>query len=155
MRTIIGADGAALVVGDHWVGAVGGVLADDLVAHDRAAVAHADLAWLWFPYVPVRKHLAVYGAATVHACRGRHTRTLRRGGRHINHRERSIKAPCGGVNTHMRHKTRWIAASHGKSVFSTPEAVFKSVDNPSFMTRLRLALSSTLIFISGQNSQAH
>lgn len=71
-NTVVGADGAALIVGDNWVGAVGCVLADDLVAHDRAAVAHTDLAWLWFPYVPVRKHLAVYGTATADALRGRH-----------------------------------------------------------------------------------
>lgn len=58
-NTVVGADGAALIVGNNWVGAVGCVLADDLVAHDCAAVAHTDLAWLWFPYVPVRKHLAV------------------------------------------------------------------------------------------------
>lgn len=58
-HTVVGADGAALIVGNNWVGAVCCVLADDLVAHDCAAVAHTDLAWLWFPYVPVRKHLAV------------------------------------------------------------------------------------------------
>lgn len=71
--TVVGADGAALVVGDDRVGAITGVLADDLVAHHGAAVAHADLAWLWFPHIPVRKHLAVQGAAFALACRGRQT----------------------------------------------------------------------------------
>lgn len=65
--TFIGADGAALVVGDDGIGAVGRVLADDLIAHHRAAVAHTDLAWLWFPHIPVRKHLAVQGAAAARA----------------------------------------------------------------------------------------
>ncbi len=62
-RTVVWADGAALVVGNHWVGAVGCVLADHLVAHNGAAVAHADLAWLWFPDVPVIVDLAVQCAA--------------------------------------------------------------------------------------------
>lgn len=65
--TFIGADGAALVVGDDGIGAVGWFLADDLIAHHRAAVAHTDLAWLWFPHIPVRKHLAVQGAAAARA----------------------------------------------------------------------------------------
>lgn len=50
-------------MGNHWVGAVGRVLADHLVAHNGAAVAHADLAWLWFPDVPVIVDLAVQCAA--------------------------------------------------------------------------------------------
>lgn len=63
LEAVIGADGAALVVGDDGVGAVGCVLADDLIAHHRAAVAHTDLTWLWFPHVPVSEDLAVQGAA--------------------------------------------------------------------------------------------
>lgn len=62
-RTVVWADGAALVVGNHWVGAVGCVLADHLIAHNGTAVAHADLAWLWFPDVPVIVDLAVQCAA--------------------------------------------------------------------------------------------
>lgn len=62
MRLVVGADGAALVVGDHGVGAVCRVLADDLIAHHCAAVAHTDLAWLRLPHIPVRKRLAVEGA---------------------------------------------------------------------------------------------
>lgn len=57
------ADGAALSVGDDGVGAVGGVLADHLVAHDGAAVADADLAGLWFPHIFVVVQLAVECAA--------------------------------------------------------------------------------------------
>lgn len=67
-RTVVWADGAALVVGNHWVGAVARVLADHLVAHYGAAVAHADLAWLWFPDVPVIVDLAVQCAAAAYAC---------------------------------------------------------------------------------------
>lgn len=63
-NTIIWADGAALVVGDDGVGAVCCVLADDLIAHHRAAVAHADLTWLWLPHIPVSKHLTIQGAAS-------------------------------------------------------------------------------------------
>lgn len=66
-RTVIGADGAALIVGDDGVGAVRRILADDLIAHHRAAVAHTDLAWLWLPHIPVSKHLAVQGAASARA----------------------------------------------------------------------------------------
>lgn len=66
-RTVVRADGAALVMGDDGVGAVSCVLADDLIAHHRAAVAHTDLTWLWFPHIPVRKHLAVQGAASARA----------------------------------------------------------------------------------------
>lgn len=84
--TVVGADGAALVMGDDGVGAVGCVLADDLIAHHGAAVAHADLAWLRFPYVTVRKHLAVKGAASIRACGGRQRSTDRSGGEtaHVN-----------------------------------------------------------------------
>lgn len=67
LEAVVGADGAALVMGDDGVGAVSCVLADDFIAHHRAAVAHTDLAWLWFPHIPVRKHLAVQGAATARA----------------------------------------------------------------------------------------
>lgn len=63
LEIFFGADGAALVVGDDGVGALGGVLADDLVTHDVAAVAHADLAWLGLPHVAVRKDLSVQGTA--------------------------------------------------------------------------------------------
>lgn len=84
-NTVVGADGAALIVGDNWVGAVGCVLADDLVAHHCAAVAHTDLAWLWFPYIPVLKHLAVHGTATANALKGRHRGEHRgRGGQTTN-----------------------------------------------------------------------
>lgn len=55
----IGADGAALSVGDDGIGAVGGVLADHLVAHDGPAVADADLAGLWFPYILVVVQLSI------------------------------------------------------------------------------------------------
>jgi len=60
--TVVGADGAALVVRDNGVGAVCCVLADDLIAHHCAAVAHTDLTWLWLPHIPVCKHLAIHGA---------------------------------------------------------------------------------------------
>lgn len=69
--TVVGADGAALVVGDDGVGAVWCLLADDLIAHHRAAVAHADLAWFRFPHVTVSKHSAVQGTASARAWRGR------------------------------------------------------------------------------------
>lgn len=49
----VGTDGAALSEGDLSVGAVGGVLADHLVAEDVAAVADADLAGLGFPHILV------------------------------------------------------------------------------------------------------
>lgn len=62
-HTIIGADRATLIMRDDGVGAVGCVLADDFIAHHRAAVAHTDLAWLRLPHIPVREHLAVQGAA--------------------------------------------------------------------------------------------
>lgn len=62
-RTVVWADGAAFAVGNHWVGAVGRVLADHLVAHNGAAVAHADLTILWFPDVPVIVGLTVKCAA--------------------------------------------------------------------------------------------
>lgn len=66
-NTVVGADGAALIVGDDGVRAVCCVLADDLIAHHCAAVAHTDLAWLRLPHIPVRKHLAVQGAASARA----------------------------------------------------------------------------------------
>ena len=50
-------------MGDDGVGAVGRVLADNFVAHHRAAVAHTDLTGFRLPHIPVRKHLAVQGAA--------------------------------------------------------------------------------------------
>lgn len=65
--TVIGADGAALVVGDDGVGAVRCILADDLIAHHRATVAHTDLTWLRLPHIPVCKHLAVQSAAFARA----------------------------------------------------------------------------------------
>lgn len=102
-NTVVGADGAALIVGDNWVGAVCRVLADNLVAHDCATVAHTDLAWLWFPYVPVSKHLAVYGAATANALRGRHRWKLR-GGR-MNHR-RKINYCFSSLNSNVRYETQ-------------------------------------------------
>ena len=49
----VGTDGAALSEGDLSVGAVGGVLADHLVAEDVAAVADTDLAGLRFPHILV------------------------------------------------------------------------------------------------------
>ena len=48
---------------DDGVGALGRVLADDLVTHDVATVTHADLAWLGLPHVAVRKDLSVQGTA--------------------------------------------------------------------------------------------
>lgn len=62
-RTVVGADGAAFVVGDHWIGAVGCVLTDNFVAHDGAAIAHADLAWLGFPDISVVVELTVQRTA--------------------------------------------------------------------------------------------
>jgi len=55
----IGADGAALSVGDDGIGAVRRVLTDHLVAHDGAAVADADLAGFWFPHILVVVQLPV------------------------------------------------------------------------------------------------
>lgn len=59
LRIIIRADGAALSIRDDGVGAVRRVLTDHLVAHDRAAVADADLAGLWFPYILVVVRLSI------------------------------------------------------------------------------------------------
>lgn len=67
LPTIVSADGAALVVGDDWVGTVTCVLADDLFAHHVATVAHTDLTWFWFPHIPVRKHMTVKSAARARA----------------------------------------------------------------------------------------
>lgn len=53
------ADGAALSVWDDGVGAVGCVLADHLVAHDGSAVADADLAGFWFPYILIVVSLSI------------------------------------------------------------------------------------------------
>lgn len=63
-----GADGAAFTVGDFWIGAVGCILANHLVAHDASAVADANLAWLWFPDIFVVVQLAVQRTATECAC---------------------------------------------------------------------------------------
>lgn len=63
MRTVVGANRAALIVWDHWIGAVGDFLTDDLVAHNGSAVAHADLAWFGFPDVSVIVDLTVQRAA--------------------------------------------------------------------------------------------
>ena len=66
-RTVVGANRAAFVVWNHWIGAVGYFLADNLVAHNGAAVAHADLAWFGFPDVPVIVDLTVQRAAYARA----------------------------------------------------------------------------------------
>ena len=73
-----GADGAAFTVGDFWVGAVGCILANHLVAHDASAVADADLARLGFPNIFVVVQLAVQRTAAVGACAGQqHNMRLR------------------------------------------------------------------------------
>lgn len=59
----IGADGAAFSEGDFGVGAVGGVLADHLVAEDVAAVADADLARFGFPHILIVVRQPVLDAA--------------------------------------------------------------------------------------------
>lgn len=53
LHTIIWADGAALVCGNYGIRAVDCFFADHIVAHNGPAVAHADLAWLWFPYITI------------------------------------------------------------------------------------------------------
>lgn len=75
MRTLVrstsctfGADGTAFAVGDFWIGAIGRILADHLVAHDASAVADADLAWLGLPNIFVVVQLAVQRTATECAC---------------------------------------------------------------------------------------
>lgn len=55
----VGADWAALSVWDDGIGTVGRVLTDHLVAHDVSAVADADLARLWFPYILVVVQLSI------------------------------------------------------------------------------------------------
>lgn len=52
-------DRAALSLWDDGVGALGGVLADHLVAHDGSTVADADLAGLGFPYILVVVQLSL------------------------------------------------------------------------------------------------
>ena len=54
-------------MGDHWIGAVRCVLADNLVAHDGAAVTDADLAWLWFPDISIVVDLTVQRTAAAGA----------------------------------------------------------------------------------------
>lgn len=66
----IGADGAALSEGDFGVGAVGGVLADHLVAEDVAAVADADLARFGFPHILIVVRQPVLDAAPGLDCGG-------------------------------------------------------------------------------------
>lgn len=55
----IRADRAALSVWNNGIGAVGCVLTDHLVAHDGSAVADADLAGFWFPYILVIVQLSI------------------------------------------------------------------------------------------------
>lgn len=59
INTIVRADRAALSVWDDRVGAVCCVLADHLVAHDGSAVADADLAGFWFPYILIIVQLSI------------------------------------------------------------------------------------------------
>jgi len=55
----VGADGTALSVWDDGISTVGCVLTDHLVAHDGSAVADADLAGFWFPYILVVVQLSL------------------------------------------------------------------------------------------------
>lgn len=54
----------ALSKRDLWVGAVQLlIVTDDVIAQNRSRVAHADLAWLWFPNVPVSISLPKMGTS--------------------------------------------------------------------------------------------
>lgn len=47
-----------------WVGAVQLlIITDDVIAENRSRVAHADLAWLWFPNIPVSISLPKMGTS--------------------------------------------------------------------------------------------
>lgn len=47
-----------------WVGAVQLLfITQDVIAENRSRVAHADLAWLWFPNVPVSISLPKMGTS--------------------------------------------------------------------------------------------
>lgn len=54
----------ALSKGDLWVGTVQLlVVTDYVIAENRSRVAHADLAWLWFPNIPVSINLPKMGTS--------------------------------------------------------------------------------------------